>query len=138
MGWSVSMDEASQAVQCGACGAFVNEPANLPSNQRKGCPYCGSTTRHFNVNVSDTLHFHESLGMRHKNAAGKTLAESMSGDDLHRKTGKWMHKERVIDHASDRYKEVVTDPESGVVVHRCEEPLSSHVGHGSDRNPQKL
>src|SRR5579859_4770066 len=111
------MDETSQVVQCGRCGAFVNEPANLPGDQRKACSSCGSTTRHFSVNVSDTLHFHESLGTKHKNAAGKTLTESVIGDDLHRKTGKWMHKERVIDRANDRYKEVVTDPESGKVVH---------------------
>jgi hypothetical protein len=24
----------------------------------------------------------------------------------------------------------VVDPESGVEIHRCEEPLSAHVGHG--------
>ena len=132
------MDQASQTVQCGACGALLAETLNLPAEQRKPCPSCGSTARHFSVNVSDTLHFRESLGVKHKNAAGKTLAESVAGDDLHRKSGKWMKKERVIDHANDHYKEVVTDPETGEVVHQCEEPLSSHVGHGSDKKPKKL
>ena len=132
------MGEVSQTVQCGSCGASLVEAVNLPAEQRKACPSCGSMARHFNVNVSDTLQFHESLGMKHKNAEGRTLAESVGGDDLHRKTGEWMRKERVIDHANDHYKEVVTDPETGEVVHQCEEPLSSHVGHGSDKKPKKL
>jgi len=48
----------------------------------------------------------------------------LSGDDLHRKSGKWMKKEQLIDRAKDHYKEVVTDPETGSVVHHCDEPLS--------------
>jgi len=44
-----------------------------------------------------------------------------------------MLKERIIDHANDRYKETVTDPESSEVVHAQEEPLSEHRGHGSDK-----
>jgi hypothetical protein len=31
-------------------------------------------------------------------------------------------------------EEVVTDPETGNVVHRSEEPLSEHRGHGSARS----
>lgn len=42
-----------------------------------------------------------------------------------------MQKERLIDWGNDRYKEVVTDPETGIIVHHCEEPLSKHRGHGS-------
>jgi hypothetical protein len=71
--------------------------------------------------------------MKRKNKDGKTLEESVGGDDLHRKSGKWMHKIRVIDHENDHYKEVVTDPESGEVVHCQEEPLSQHRGHGSEK-----
>jgi hypothetical protein len=85
------------------------------------------------VNITDALHFHDSLGMKSKNAAGKTLTESVAGDDLHRKSGKWMHKERVIDHANDLYREVVTDPDSGEIIHQQEELLSHHRGHGSDK-----
>jgi len=74
---------------------------------------------------------------KHKNSQGKTLAEGLSGDDLHRKSGKWMKKERLIDRANDRYKEVVTDPETGSVVHQSEEPLSQHRGYGSAKKNKK-
>ena len=42
-----------------------------------------------------------------------------------------MTKERSIDRDNNKYKEVVTDPETGKVVHHCEEFLSKHKGHGS-------
>lgn len=71
--------------------------------------------------------------MKHKDTTGKTLGESLSGDDLHRKTGKWVQKSRTIDHQNDWYEEVVTDPDTGQVLHRCAEPLSRHRGHGSDK-----
>ena len=46
---------------------------------------------------------------KHKNPDGKTLAEGLSGDDVHRKSDKWIKKERLIDRAKDHYKEVITD-----------------------------
>jgi hypothetical protein len=74
---------------------------------------------------------HDSLRVRVKNAAGKNVVESTVGDDLHRKTGRWMQKVRVIDFAGDHYRELIIDPESGTVVHYQEERLSQHRGHGS-------
>lgn len=41
-----------------------------------------------------------------------------------------MKKSRVIDKYKDRYMEKVTDPETGEIIHGCEEPLSEHFGHG--------
>jgi hypothetical protein len=66
---------------------------------------------------------------------GKIKIEQLVGDDLHRTSGKWYKKIRVIDRENDRYLETVTDPETGEVVHHCEEPLSEHFGHGSDKKP---
>lgn len=123
------MDEVSQTVQCGGCGAPLII-TGLPTDERKACHACGSAARHFNVNITDTLHFHASLSMKNRNKTGKILVESANGDDLHRNTGKWMHKERVLDHVADHYKEVVIDPKSGEVIHYQEEPLSRHRGHG--------
>ena len=48
-----------------------------------------------------------------------------------------MKKERLIDRAKDHYKEVVTDPDTGSVVHQCDEPLSQHRGHGSAKKKKK-
>jgi len=79
----------------------------------------------------------ESLRFKHKDSGGKALAEGLSGDDLHRDSGKWMKKERVIDREKDLYREVVTDPETGKITHRCEEPLSKHHGHGSAKKKRR-
>jgi hypothetical protein len=67
----------------------------------------------------------------------KPIVEGISGEDLHRDSGKWMYKERVIDHEKNRYKEVVTDLETGNIVHNCEEPLDKHTGHGSAKKGKK-
>jgi hypothetical protein len=40
---------------------------------------------------------------------------------------------RVMDRDADRYVETVTMRETGEVLHRCDEPLSEHQGHGSAR-----
>jgi hypothetical protein len=78
------------------------------------------------------LGFHASLGYKAKSQGkGKPHLEGKTGDDLHRKTGKWMFLERVFDHAKNWYKELITDPETGEVVRHCEEPLTDHGGHGS-------
>lgn len=68
---------------------------------------------------------------------GKPYYEAVVGDDLHRKTGIWMKLERVIDRAKDWYKEVVTEPKTGKFIHRCEEPLSEHRGHGSAKQRKR-
>jgi hypothetical protein len=89
------------------------------------------------VNIEETLpKMHESLGTKQKDASGKTLLETVDGDDLYKKTGKWNHLKRIIDHANDLYEKVVTDPETGEVVHFQKEPLSQHRGHGDDRKNQ--
>ena len=94
---------------------------------------CGHA--HYDTHVEDTLEFHESLGFKARSQGkGKPYIEGKAGDDLHRKTGKWMHLQRIIDRARNWYKEIVTDPETGKVVHCCEEPLSEHRGHGSARH----
>ena len=42
------------------------------------------------------------------------------------------HEEPTIDRRNDKYYEEVIDPDLfGQVIHKCEEPLSKHVFHGS-------
>ena len=127
------MNQTPQSARCGNCGDPIDEPTNLAPQDRKPCPSCGSTTRAISVSASDTVTTHASVRLKHEDATGETLGESTSGDDLHRKTGKWMQKSRTIDHKNDQYKEVIIDPVTGRIVHQCEEGLSQHRGHGSDR-----
>jgi hypothetical protein len=61
----------------------------------------------------------------------KIQVEILAGENLQKKTGKWMDKHRRIDHPADQYEETVTDPETGEIIHHCKERLSEHTGHGS-------
>ncbi|MEW5894452.1 MAG: hypothetical protein AB1650_01655 [Candidatus Omnitrophota bacterium] len=57
--------------------------------------------------------------------------EFFYGPELYKKENKWVHKDREIDRAKDRYREIVIDPDTGEVIHECEHPLSEHKEHGS-------
>ncbi len=63
----------------------------------------------------------------------RPFVEMLGGDDFNRKLGKFVKLERVIDRARNWYMERVTDPDTGQVLHECEEPLTDHRGHGSAR-----
>ncbi|MBN9547240.1 MAG: hypothetical protein J0I19_17375 [Alphaproteobacteria bacterium] len=45
--------------------------------------------------------------------------------------------ERLIDKHNNRYVEKVTARNSGEIIHECDEPLSDHKGHGSDKKPTR-
>jgi hypothetical protein len=46
--------------------------------------------------------------------------------DLQRKSGKQYKKDSVIDQEKDYYRETITDPETGEVIHHEEHKLSEH------------
>jgi DNA-directed RNA polymerase subunit RPC12/RpoP len=128
------MDEPTQSVNCGACGAALNSDGRLPSGDKIPCPNCGSTVRAFHITLETiAVRARIKMGFKHKDPFGKVLTEGVGGDDLFRKLGKWMQLDRFFDHINDRYRETITDPETGVIVHHCEEPLSKHRGHGDDK-----
>jgi hypothetical protein len=115
---------------CPSCkvGALVTTDAR-PDGHVKHFS-CGHT--HYDIRLEGTLAFCASLGFKARgHGSGKPYIEGKAGDDLHRKTGRWMQLHRIIDRARNWYAEVVTDPETGKIVHRCEEPLTEHRGHGS-------
>jgi hypothetical protein len=57
----------------------------------------------------------------------------LSEPNWSRRYNKWMERLKVEDWRHDRYTEVARDPDTGEIVHECEEPLSEHQGHGSAR-----
>ena len=123
---------ADRSVKCGECGAIL---ADGPEHVGKPCPGCGSSKRAYYVGVSESSEVHERLSAKVKDP-GKTgkrkiRTESVSGDDLHRATGRWNKLDRYIDHENDRYRERIVDPETGAVIQSVDEPLSEHQGHGS-------
>jgi hypothetical protein len=62
---------------------------------------------------------------------GKRAYEMIQGHDLFRKTKQLVLKYRLINRINDWYHEQITDPGTGKVIHKCEEPLSQNYNHGS-------
>ncbi len=86
-----------------------------------------------------SLTFHRQLRLKLKRPTEKKpYVEQRVGDDLHRASGAWHRQERVINRDTDSYGEVIWDAD-GREIHRCEEPLSAHRGHGSaKRRPSTI
>ena len=127
---------AQVTLKCLECGAILNEPPGQPG-EPKPCPRCGCQKRKWELAIGDQVSVHESLRAKVKDPTmtgkAKTRLELTTGDDLHRRTGRWFSKERVVDRAHDLYEETVVDSETGQVVHHCREHLSKHQGHGDAR-----
>jgi len=124
-----------KVVKCEDCDLMIEEDSDTAVDNRLPCPACGSLKRSFHVTIHDSFTAHEKIGMKGCHAGRrKPFIEQIQGSDLHRKSGKWMNLERIIDRENNTYHEVVTNPETGEVLHECKESLSQHVGHGTARN----
>jgi hypothetical protein len=122
--------------KCSGCRAVV--PALPDPQSRVPCPACGSTARVIEVSISDSLEFHDSIAFRQKRSGyKKAIAEGVSGDSFFHTAVKWVHLERLIDRLANHYREKVTDPKTGEVIHECDEPLDQHTGHGTAK-PKKI
>jgi hypothetical protein len=111
------------------------------------CPKCGEKRHTNNMSISEevNLNIHESLSGKVHNprkrkeqgktgkSAKKPIQEFFDGDDYSHKLKKHVDKKRTIDRENDTYHEIVTDKESGEVIHEQKEKLSEHYGHGSDK-----
>jgi hypothetical protein len=56
-------DGGEQGVFCGGCGISLDQPANLPEEERTPCPSCGSMSRHFVATCSDELTLSEGISL---------------------------------------------------------------------------
>jgi hypothetical protein len=118
--------------KCAGCGMVLSRPCDL--QVRSPCPTCGSMARVIEVSITETLEAHDSVGFKHKREGHpKPIAEGISADDFFRKEEKWVTKERLIDREANRYHEKVTNPDTGEVIHICDEPLDEHIGHGAGK-----
>jgi len=132
------MENTRLSVECGQCAHPLSEFLDHEA-QNAPCPKCKSTKRHIRVEIREesALEIKEFIDLKLKADAfpskAKLRMHIQQGDELHRKSGTWMKKERVIDKDSNSYKEVIIDPATNEVVRHCEEPLSDHVNRGSAR-----
>lgn len=116
-----------QSCACADCGQQLN------LSNGAACAVCGSFRRRYTIEFFATkMPFAASLGGKGRSpGAKKAFIEFFTGSDWWKAAKKWATKSRTIDRRNDKYYEEVIDPDSGQVIHKCEEPLSKHVFHGS-------
>ena len=125
-------DSPISSIECAKCGAGLGERENVPVENRTKCPHCGDTARVFKVMLTSTVKITSSLRGKARDAAGgKPFPEFKSEDSFSRKLGIWAKRYMRIDRRNNRYFEEVINPESGDIIHFCDEPLSDHQGRGS-------
>ncbi len=120
-----------EEIYCKDCGQKLSE-------DDKNCPNCGSKEKHITLTVEEKIKMHEKTeGKAKKQGIRRPAQEFKVGDYLHRNSGKWRHREMYIDREKNQYKEIVKDKTTGEIIHKCEEPLSEHKGHGSAKHKKK-
>ncbi|OGN86981.1 MAG: hypothetical protein A2158_02275 [Chloroflexi bacterium RBG_13_46_14] len=124
-------------LECRQCGkSFTKE---LVSDQSQPCPNCDSVD--WCICVMETLEI-PMPGIKLKGKMKETdqkrpTIEFEGGHDLYRESGKWNKKKRLIDRKEDKYEEIITDSQTGEVIHHCEEKLTEHQGHGSAKTAKR-
>lgn len=118
---------------CSICGTIYDCTGDTPQ-QRVLCPSCGEVGRSFDVSVAERTTARDGYGVSVKRQCEtRPYIEDRGIPSYSRSREKIVHHERIIDRDNDRYSEKVTDYDTGEVIHHCEEPLSMHKGHGSDK-----
>ena len=131
---------SNDKIMCAECD--FESAAEEPNEERKACPICGSKKRIFEACINEKCLAHDSLRgqVKNPNYSGKRKLrwDSFSGWEKSHALGKIVKKEKLIDKDIDKYKEIVTDPDTNEIIHFCEEPLKKHFGHGSakQKKPQ--
>ena len=130
-------DENSRSVSCSSCGTSLPTEWSQETKPENLCPNCGSNAKLVSMSFESKVDLRSSLRAKLKDptlpSRKNPRVDVFSGDDLRKSDGQWMKKERILDRVNDQYKEVVIDPKTGEIIHHNEEPLSNHLGHGSDK-----
>jgi hypothetical protein len=128
----------TELVSCGNCKLVLNEISDIPFDKRIPCPCCGSTSRAYEMEITDTIKLNSNIGLKGKHPNQKDpFFEQNSGSDFWKKGNKFMDKVRIIDREKDYYEETIKDPKTGDIVYQCIEPLSKHTNHGSAKQKKR-
>ena len=113
-------------------------PEDVAGQPRVPCASCGSISRSYGELVSESFAAHDGHRAKVKRpslpSAKKLRADTYSGVEHSHKYGKLVRVNRTIDKDNDRYIETVIDMQTQEILHKCDEPLSEHVNHGSAKN----
>jgi hypothetical protein len=131
-------ETGSRSAACAACSQPypTDQLDAIFAGHRPGCPNCGAVGVAIGIAINDTVTVREMLAFKGKgdrNGKREVFLQGKAGEELHYDTQRWTVISRRIDRDNDRYDEVITDAETGEVLHECHEPLSKHKGHGSAR-----
>ena len=128
------MTETHESCRCADCGASI-DLSNTAPYARTPCNACGSIKRVLHVNVIEKIQAIDGYALKGKRPGRKKpFIEERSLPDYSRSRDKFVHLQRTIDRDNDLYSEKVTDYQTGELIHKCEEPLSQHQGHGSAKH----
>lgn len=119
---------------CSKCNSTLIEDAN--SSDWSWCRVCQPNHRVGVERIDESLAVADQEGTRHKGfTPGLSRTKGIRFLDIDEPSfsvarQRWMRLQRRLDYKNDHYKEVVSDPESGEIIHYCDEPLSQHQGRG--------
>ena len=142
--------------RCAECKNILGAEHCQPGPERVPCPTCGSLARTVGVGIQAAtsqvasvskqtaklvtteikpLPMIKMVGLRAGLSKTKGwFVKQLIGLVQQRNRGNAVAShERRADRPNDRYTETVTVIETGEVVHHCDERLTDHRGHGSDR-----
>lgn len=140
--WQGSGERESESDQtrCGGCDRPLAESGDLDPADREPCPDCGSISRKFLRNQSETLELHDAVRVqqRRPGVSGGPILDARHGEDLHRKSGMWYIVTQVKDRLNDRYVKTVWDPRRRQYTKYQKESLSRHVPDSQKSPPELL
>lgn len=115
---------------CGSCN-------NIIENSSCNCNYCGSIKKKISINFNDVFH----VELKDTLEGKITNPNLRSKDKIREKfffgaqqsnNGEWIEKTQIYDRDKNYYFEKIVTT-TGKIIHFCEEKLSNHKGHGSDK-----
>lgn len=106
---------------------YCKDCNNLLKNEIDVCEKCGSSEKIIHLTVTDEIKLFDQIRIKSKGNK-KFLQDYIDGYESS-VTYTMVHKKRIIDKIEDYYIEEIKDLD-GNLIHRCEEKLSEHSGHG--------
>ncbi len=110
---------------------FCTDYNTALENEATNCSKCGSDKKTIRIIVEDEVKLYEQIKIKSKGKRGdrKLNQEHIDGHELSA-NGNVVDKVRIIDNMNDVYFEEIKDLD-GKVIHKCQEKLSEHKGHGN-------
>ncbi len=117
-------------IYCIKCGTKLDS-SYINEKSKENCPFCGAIGKSFKAKLSDEVGIHSCLFIKkYESGTKKPNLEIITGDSFYKKEKRWVHKSREIDRKKNKYYEEIKDKD-GIIIHKCEEPLTDHYGLGS-------